>query len=199
MLKIIKVLLFIIVINCVTLFANDNIGELKTIRGAIESLNPYLDENIAEKCATIIDKYGKEYNVSWKILVIIFTQESNFNIKAINWASRDFGIGQMNYTNIMQRGIDLGLLLTDLDYAILQTVKFLSELKIKYNTNSRGWLRWYTRYHSFTPSFRKKYYRILRGHFNRVEEYLKESLNEQKDNGTRTKQRNPRGNVSKMG
>ena len=149
-----------------------------TIASIIVKFNPYLDTKIADKYGIIIDKYSREYGVSWKIVIAIFRQESNFDHKAINWKSRDFGMGQLNFMTIRRRKVDLGALLTDSDYAIKQTFLILKELKERYNTGARGWYRWFTRYNSFTPHFRRKYNKNLERHLTKIEGFLDEQREE---------------------
>jgi hypothetical protein len=110
-----------------------------------------------------------KYGIDWKIPVAIFKQESNFNYKAVNFKSRDFGLGQINAINIEYYKIDLGKLLTEKDYAVEETIKLLAFLCN--NGRDKGC---YTKYHSYTPSQRKKYKNTLKKHFLAIEEVINE-------------------------
>lgn len=141
------------------------------IEFAIKRLNPSLDHNLASTYAESIRRYSVEYGVEWQVAVVIFKQESNFDYKAVNWKTRDFGLGQLHYKTIEANQVDLGQLLSDPDYAVGQTFKILGELKRKYGKiDHRNGRRWYTRYHSFTPSHRTKYRELLAKHMQTVED-----------------------------
>ncbi|MDX1471522.1 MAG: hypothetical protein R3213_08500, partial [Flavobacteriaceae bacterium] len=58
----------------------------------INELSPHLSEKKALEYAIIIDKYSKQYDVSWKIIVAILKQESDFIHGEISEDFRDFGI-----------------------------------------------------------------------------------------------------------
>jgi len=143
-----------------------SVGASQTdIATAIRALNPSLPQPEITSYSGIINEYSQEYGVEWEIAVAIFKQESNFDLKAVNYLSRDFGIGQMHYKTIQARKLDLGLLLTDDNYAIGETFKLLSELKAKYDKiDKRKGRKWYTRYHSFTHSYRGEYAERLEKH-----------------------------------
>lgn len=129
------------------------------ITSTIQQLSPHIDNNTARLYGIIIEKYSLEYGIDWRIAVAIFQQESSFRLDAVNYKSADFGIGQLSWKwHIKPKELDLQRLLNDPDYAIHQTFKILANLKQSYNTGSKGWLVWYTRYHSFTPKIRKRYY-----------------------------------------
>lgn len=156
-------------------------GRTAEIARVIMDLSPHVGEKNAVDYAIIIDKYSTEYDLNWKIVVAILKQESDFVHGEIDERYRDFGIGQINWQNVKAMEIDLGLLLTDVDYALRQTFMILANLKKKYDTGSTGYWAWYTRYHSFTPKMRRKYYwgRKKSGHdglrykFERIERSLK--------------------------
>ena len=71
--------------------------------------------------------------------------------------TRDYGLGQINYKTAKHFGIDTKRLLTDYEYAIEQTIRILSKLKGQFDSPHTNWRAWYTRYHSYTPEFRKVY------------------------------------------
>lgn len=145
-------------------------GTLREVCVVMTTLTPSLSKQDADMYSRSIVKYSKQYGVDWRVSVAIFKQESNFNHKSINWKSHDYGIGQMNAKTIQNRDIDLGALMTDHDYAIEQTFQMLKELQDKYGKiDSKNDLRWFTRYHSFTPSIRKNYRKLLDKHLTAIE------------------------------
>jgi hypothetical protein len=148
--------------------------ETDEIASVIGGLHPNLYAKDVQLYAKIIQDYSEEYDIDWKIPVAIFSQESSFNYQAVNWESNDYGIGQMNRFNIVRRKLKLGLLLTDVDYAIHESFKLLYETKTKYNTGARGHWQWFTRYHSYTPSRRKIYYKYLDAKFKKIKRILNE-------------------------
>jgi len=140
------------------------------ISNVINAIAPHIDKKLSEEYGIIIDKYSQQYDINWKIVVAIFKQESDFDIKAVNYRSRDFGIGQIHYRNIIRLEINLGKLLTDADYAIHQTFLFLKTIKLRYYHKEIGW---YSRYNSGTPPIRKKYQRKLNRKFLLIKRALK--------------------------
>lgn len=143
---------------------------LEEVCRAITTLTPGVSRDTAQAYTSSIVKYSKQYKVDWRVSVAIFKQESNFDHRVVNWKSHDYGIGQMNAKTIQSRDIDLGQLLTDHDYAIEQTFRMLKELQDKYGKiDSRKDLRWFTRYHSFTPSIRAIYRKLLDKHLASIE------------------------------
>lgn len=145
-------------------------AEFNQVCKVMTSLTPSISRSQARAYSRSIVKYSKQYGVDWRVSIAIFKQESNFNHKSINWKSHDYGIGQMNYKTIQARNIELGMLLSDHDYAIEQTFQMLKELQDKYGKiDSKGDLRWFTRYHSFTPSVRKVYRKYLDKHLTAIE------------------------------
>lgn len=133
------------------------------IKNAIEYLNlkhhnasSYDSTDLAEPLYASSLKYGMD----WRIVLAIFDHESRLKFEAVNWKSRDFGIGQVNYRTILRRKIDLGRLLTDREYAVEASVAILSELKDKYAKIEKK--HWWSRYHSPTPRYRKEYYDVVK-------------------------------------
>lgn len=143
------------------------------ICSSIAALNPFLSDDDLIELTSIIETTSKAKDVDWRIPVAIFKQESNFNYNAVNYATRDFGLGQMHYKTIQSRNIDLGKLLTVKWYAVDQTLQLLRELQQKYaKIDAKSGRKWYTRYHSFTPIFRDNYRKLLNNHFKVIEETL---------------------------
>lgn len=151
-----------VILASLTLFGVNSYAN-EQIASTIQDLSPHIDRQTAKKYAIIIDKYSRKYKINWRIPVAIFRQESNFRINEVNYKTDDFGIGQLNYYwHIKKKEIDLKRLFNEPDYAIHETYKILYNLKKKYHTGAKGWYQWYTRYHSFRPNRRKRYYNKLR-------------------------------------
>lgn len=147
-----------------------------TLSQLISEYCPNLSKEASIRYADILYKYSRQHEIDWLIPMAIFIQESRFNVKAINWDSKDFGIGQLNYRTIKNRKVDLGLLLTNEDYAISETLKLLAELRDKYDRiDKKVGRKWFTRYHSFKPSHRDKYLAQLERSF----EHIKKVYNDQ--------------------
>ncbi len=163
------ILTLLLILTSPFTYANDQIAS------TIQHLSPHLEYATAKKYAIIIDKYSRKYDINWRIPVVIFRQESNFRINEVNYKTDDFGIGQLNYYwHIKKKEIDLKRLFNEPDYAIHETYKILYNLKSKYRTGAKGWYQWYTRYNSFRPRYRKRYYRQLRPWILQVERYINE-------------------------
>lgn len=147
-------------------------GELKPentnniICNDILKLSPSLNLEHCNTIGEIINKYSNEYSIDYKIVLAIFKVESNFNEKAVNYASCDFGIGQINSLNMIHYKIDLGKHMTNLDYAIHNTYVILKETKVKYFKREKDW---FTRYHSYTEKYRRIYYDKLKPHLERLD------------------------------
>jgi len=149
-------IIIILVLMCI----NASSAADHPIFNSIKKLSPDINDKQAKKYATIIEKYSKEYQVDWHIVLAIFRQESNFQLDAVNYASGDYGIGQIHHTNIKAKKLSLVKLLTDPEYAINQTFVMLSELKKSYEKKEKN--TWFTRYHSFKAENRKEYHGILK-------------------------------------
>ena len=156
------------------------------ITTAIEHLAPHLDRKAAMRYGIIIEQYSLEYDIDWRIPVAIFQQESSFILDAVNYKSADFGIGQLSWKwHIKPKQINLSRLLHEPDYAIHQTFKILAKLKGKYDTGSKSWRKWYTRYHSFTVKRRIDYYKKLLVWFRKIDG--REAEKKKKDYSKRTR------------
>lgn len=138
---------------------------LSTVSGAddeisnvIKGLSPHLSVKKAKDYAIIIDEYSTEYNINWQIVVAIICQESDFIHGEISDDYQDFGISQFNWRTVRSKQLDLGLLLTDANYAIRETVRHLAFLKSKYYTGAKEHWAYYTRWHSYTSKRRKIYW-----------------------------------------
>ena len=120
----------------------------------IDKLDVNIDQSFKHECAVIIKEYSDLYGIDENIVLSIFKVESNFNPKAVNYDSRDFGIGQINAINMKHHNIDLGKLMNDLRYAIGFTYILLDGLQKVYKKDDE---KWWSRYHSFKGKYRKIY------------------------------------------
>ena len=149
-------IIIIILMFCINLYCNEH------VKKDITKLNNKLEQAYLESLVISIDKHSKEYKVNPKIVIAIFKAESNFNINAVNYESRDFGIGQINALNMKHYEFDLGKQMTNLDYAIKNTYIILNDLRNKYCSKSVEHTQWFTRYHSYSSARRKIYYNVLK-------------------------------------
>lgn len=167
-----KILTFLLLIS------GSLMADAATISKVIASFNPHLNRKTVDNYGKIIHSYSVKYDIDWKIVCAIFRQESNFDIVAVNYETRDFGIGQMNYANIKATKMNIGKLLTDADYAIHQTFLMLKDLKKHKAKDLKKNQNWYTRYHTARPSLRAKYQSILNKWFKQIDVLAKEVENE---------------------
>lgn len=161
----------------------------------IKKLTPSVKESNASVIAKLIHEYAVKHQVDWRPIVAIFKQESNFDLEAVNYVSRDFGIGQLNYKTILNRKVSLARLLTEYPYAIEETFLIIAELCMTYDRIDRKAGRYcYTRYHSFVPSIRDKYREALKKHLSKIEEVLDAEKKEssQRDKGAAGSVRAPK-------
>ena len=120
----------------------------------ILSLNKYLSRDTACIIAEHILNYSEYYEINPKIAIVIFKIESNFDINAVNYKSRDFGLGQINAKNMKHYRFNLGLQMTSYKYAINSTFIILADLKKRHRKKDK---EWWLRYHSNTREYRKIY------------------------------------------
>jgi len=147
-----KYLIVIFLLFSTTLLAEERVCP---IYEHITRVSPNINKEYAKELATIIDKISIRYELNSKKLVAIFMQESSLRLN-IKSTTKDYSIGQIHVSNIKRLGFDKKLLLTDLEYSIEATAIILSELKSTYNEND-----YWTRYHSFRPSNREIYKRLV--------------------------------------
>ena len=136
-----------------------------TIAKYISTIEPNLPKEVVEKYSLTIEFYSELYKVEEDIIVAIFKVESNFNMKAVNYKSRDFGIGQINAINMKYYKLDLGLQMTNYEYAIKSTITILRDIKKVYAKREPRFtksLQWWSRYHSYKNKYRKIYDKKVR-------------------------------------
>lgn len=152
-----------------TLSSCSSAGAGDDIAGAIKTLTPSLSAERVGEYSRLIRAASLRYDIEWPVLVVILKQESNFDPKAVNFLTRDFGMGQVHYKTLQDRKIDLGSLLTDTEYAINETAKILYDLKLKYSeSDKKRGRKWYTRYNSYTPEKRDAYRAKLDKHLKAI-------------------------------
>ncbi len=144
-------LIFLIITISSNSFSND-------IFKHIIKNKPTINKDYAEKLSFIIIKESKENNIDPKIISAIFMQESSYKLSVINKKSQDYSIGQINIKNIDYYNLDKERLLIDLSYSVKSTLLILKNLKIKYAKKEK---KYWSRYHSFKPSYRKKYEKLI--------------------------------------
>lgn len=110
----------------------------------------------------LVVKLAEKHNVPPHIVKAIFMQESSMRVNAVNKASGDYGIGQINRQHIRRLGLSKTKLLYNASYSIEQSVLLLKDLKIRYAAKEPT--TWWTRYHSFTPSRRLIYFELVIRH-----------------------------------
>lgn len=131
--------------------------EEKHIYRMITKNNPYLKKEYAQELAEVIKKHSDDYGISPNKLIGILMQESSYRMHVTN-KGKDFSIGQINIRNIKYYKLDKNRLMSDVDYSVGATAMMLSDLKVKYGHKEKDY---WTRYHSFTPSKRKIYKRLV--------------------------------------
>jgi len=119
-------------------------------------INPHLNKEYAKDLAATIEKTALKYKLSPNKLTAILMQESSLRM-GIKSKTKDYGIGQIHISNIKRLGFDKNKLMTDLEYSVEATAIILNELKSTYNENN-----YWTRYHSFRPSNREVYKRLVK-------------------------------------
>jgi len=85
--------------------------------------NPNLSDDVAKQIADSIDKHSKHFKVPAKVVAAIAMVESAYHVDAVNAASNDYGIMQVNQYNINAYGFSKSKLLTDIDYSVWAGVR----------------------------------------------------------------------------
>lgn len=79
-----------------------------------------------------LDIVAHQHKINPKLVRAFFKVESNNRFHAINKRSKDYGIGQINITNIKKLGLDKNRLLTDKLYSIKASVSIMAFFKNLY-------------------------------------------------------------------
>lgn len=106
-------------------------AQIKQARGkALQS-----DRVLAYKIVKVSNQYGINANIYTAILA----HESMFKLNAVNERSHDYGIAQINIKNIRNMGLDLDLILTDLEYSLRAGAQVLSYMKKRYSASEANY------------------------------------------------------------
>lgn len=165
-----KLLAILILLSSCTPRTQPDLKEILEIKAMMQRVSPDLADQVAIPLARAIHSNSKKYKISAKVAVAIFKQESNFKLDAVNYVSKDFGLGQINYRSILERKINLGKLLTNQEYAVEQTFAILADLKSRYaKIDYKNGRKWWTRYHSRTPALGQAYNTRIEQHLSCME------------------------------
>jgi len=133
---------------------------------------PELNDKYAMHISNIIHKKSRKYKIDARVLTAILAQESGYNQKAMNCKKGfdavelekgnvkvvkvcfDFGIGEINYRQILRRKIDLFRIMEDLDYAVDIAAKMMSEFETRHGKNESDY---WTRYNAHNTIMRDIY------------------------------------------
>jgi hypothetical protein len=119
----------------------------------MKQINPNIEINHALSVVYSVFQYGIKFNVEPHIILAMLAQESKFEMKAES-KTQDYSIAQFNIATIKHRGLNKNRLTSDLNYAVYNMAKMLSELKLKHGKKEKTW---FSRYNTATPSKRKAY------------------------------------------
>jgi len=137
------------------------------VHNSIVKLQPNIDKTFVKKITHDILKYSKQYNLDPHLLIAIINQESKFNMDAKNCSTgfnnknkkvkvcHDFGLIQLNHTNITNMDINIKKLMTNSSYAINIMAKILFDLKKSYSKKEPQ--TFWTRYNTNT-SYKRYFY-----------------------------------------
>ena len=146
-------------------FANINCKRDKILCHMLRN-SPKLDKKYALKVSDIIYKYSKLYKINPFLISAIFSQESRYNNKAINYTTglskdfkpvrvgMDYAIGQINFRTAIRYDIQIEHLTDNLEYSIQSAIKILSGFKKRYGKTDQFW---WTRYNASSRHHREKY------------------------------------------
>jgi hypothetical protein len=120
--------------------------------------NKNIDKTRAALIAVYIDMAYVKYGIPKKIYAAILMQESSYKLSAINTASSDYGISQINKRTAKAFGFNKDRLITDLEYSIEAGAIVLADFQRMYAKKDP---LWFTRYNHNKPSLRKKYLKSI--------------------------------------
>ena len=128
------------------------------ILSGINNMQPKYDDQLKIDLAKVIVAAGDKYDVDPVIMYKIIAVESHFRFISIN-KSGDYSMTQINCRvwtkefKRLKRELHCGRLIGDYRYSIEKMAEILSIIKLRHPNESN----WYGRYHSGTPSLKKKY------------------------------------------
>lgn len=120
--------------------------------------SPKIDQGYALELAQHINEAAKEFGIKPHRLTAIIAQESRYKLDAVNYASKDYGIAQINHKTIKTFGFDKDKLLTDLSYSIKAGAIVLSDFKRMYGKKEEDY---WTRYNSSDSTKREQYKQLV--------------------------------------
>lgn len=130
------------------------------IANMIAVVQPELDEEERDTCASQISLALNKYKIEPQIMVAIIDTESNFKADKVS-RTGDVSVAQINvevwnkeFIRIKKSPIVKERLKKDQEYALLKMAEILNILKSRYEKKDR---RWYARYHSNTNRHKGDY------------------------------------------
>lgn len=149
--------------------------EVMEIASAIETLRPTMPSKNRSEMASLLYKMKNKHNIEWERYLSILFQESSLRLdpprggktckNRYNQCS-DFGIGQVSYFFWGKKlQIDRKKALESLNYSISLSLIVYTHYFKKYSKRDK---KWYTRYHSGTPSKRKDYEKRINAHYDKI-------------------------------
>lgn len=112
----------------------------------ILSNQPSVSIEHAAKVYDAAAKYSRVYGVPVNLILAIMNVESSYKLNAVNAASDDYGIMQVNEYHVRKSKLNKQRLLTDLDYSVKHGVRVLQwfyqtypldEAIMRYNCGTR--------------------------------------------------------------
>lgn len=94
--------------------------------------NPALNMNKINKIYAGAVEASKAYDIPVNLLLAIASVESNYKLSAVNGATGDFGIMQVNQWHVKNSNLDLDRLLTDYAYSFTQGARVFKWFYDKY-------------------------------------------------------------------
>ena len=137
------------------------------IEYVIQKLRPSIAKKLKKEVAFELDKLTSQSKIDWKRYISILFQESSLqlNPKAAG-KLYDYGIGQVSYYYWGKKlKIDKKKSLNNTKYSISISIIVYLHYRKKYAKRDS---KWYTRYHSGTPSKRKAYEKRIDAHYGKI-------------------------------
>jgi soluble lytic murein transglycosylase-like protein len=147
-------------------------SSLDTIKATVRYMSPTLKDKEVKSISKAIATNAIKYNIDWRIMTSIISQESRFRTDPQNCIVKkhcpDLGMAQINYRTWKEPlNLNRNKLLTDINYNIGTMSKILSQLHNKYGKDKH----WFTRYHSFSNDRRIIYQKHIHRQFMQISSY----------------------------
>lgn len=142
------------------------------IEVAIKILNPKIKDDYKKQLAKYIFHSGNQFNIDYRLFILILKVESNFNQKAIS-PTGDYSIAQIYYeywskdkrkSKLVKTKHLLDKIKENEFFAIMVMGEILSLAKVDMN---KDWT-WFAHYHSRTPKFKEKYLSSIRNEYKKI-------------------------------